>query len=218
MAYILDSVKEYLDPEFLTEAASELREGELPIARALSAWSATILAGLLNHIDNPKAMGRIYKGLEHFPPNIASQPKLLLRVGNMSQNDPKDISGHLLGQLFGQKISAVSAGIAQVSGAAPRVVSETLGIAGPMVLSMLGQRLRAGELSVSGLENLLRAEQTRVATMLPTEIAEILGARTFEAPDAEQVEPVVGARWAFAMLLLFGFGVVLLLLMRRFTI
>jgi len=215
MAYILDSVREYLDPEFLTEAASELREGEAPIARALSAWSATILAGLLHHLDNPKAMGRIYNGLEHFPPNIAAHPESLLRVGNKSQNDPRDISGHLLGQLFGQKITALIAGIASVSGAAPKVVSETLGIAGPMVLSTLGQRLRAGELSVSGLENLLRAEQTRVAAILPAEIAEILGAHTLEAPDAEQVEPVVGPRWGMVLLLLVGLGVVVLLGMRQ---
>lgn len=215
MAYILDSVKEHLDPEFLTEAALELREGEAPIARALNAWSATILAGLLNHVDNPKAMGRIYKGLEHFPPNLAAHPESLLRSGNVSQSDPKEISGHLLGQLFGPKIAALNAGIASVSGAAPKVVSETLGIAGPMVLSTLGRRLQAGELSVSGLANLLRSEQDRITAMLPAEIAEILGARTLEAPDTDQAEPVVGPRWGMSMLLLVGLGVLVLFGMRQ---
>ncbi|MBK9337374.1 MAG: DUF937 domain-containing protein [Lewinellaceae bacterium] len=150
MAHILDSVKEYFDPEFIAEAAQTLREGGPQTTRALDTWSAAILAGLLNHVDNPKAMQRIYNGLEHFPPNVAANPAALLRTGNLSQNDPKDVAGHLLGQLFGAKITALNAGIAEVSGAAPATASETLGIAGPMVLSVLGQRLQAGELTRAG--------------------------------------------------------------------
>jgi len=215
MAYILDAVKEHLDPEFIADASEALREGENQTARALHAWSATILAGLLNHVDNPKAMGRIYKGLDSFPANLTAQPKSLLRTGNLAQNDPKEVSGHLLGQLFGQKIQALNGSIAHLSGAAPKVVSETLGIAGPMVLSALGQRLRAGELSVPGLANLLRAEQPRIASMLPAELAEILGSSVLEAPDSEQVEPAVGNAWGWAMLLLVGIAAALLVGIRQ---
>lgn len=215
MAYILDAVKEHLDPEFIAEASEALREGETQTARALHAWSAAIMAGLLNHVENPKAMGRIYHGLDNFPANLVAQPKSLLRSGNLAHNDPREVSGHLLGQLFGPKIQALNAGIAQISGAAPNVVSETLGIAGPMVLSALGQRLRSGELSVPGLANLLRAEQPRVVSMLPAEIAEILGSSVLEAPDSEQVEPAVGNSWGKALLLLVGIAAALLLWFRQ---
>jgi hypothetical protein len=215
MAHILDSVKEYLDPEFITEAALVLRDGEAPTARALNAWSAAILAGLLKHVENPKAMNRIYSGLDHFPPNLTAHPGALLRTGHQSQNDPKSISGHLLGQLFGPRITALHAVIAQVSGAHPATVSETLGIAGPMVLSALGARLQAGELSVSGLANMLRAEQPRVAAMLPAEIAEVLDAHTLEAPGSDQPEPAVGIPWGLALLLLMSIGVAVLLWMRQ---
>jgi len=217
MAYILDAVKEHLDPEFIAEVSQITRESEVQTAQVLHTWSAAILAlaGLLNHADNPRAMQRVYDGLDGFPADLPAQPKSLLREGNLAQNDPKEVSGHLLGQLFGQKIQTLNAGIAQLSGAAPSAVSETLGIAGPLVLSALSRRLRAGELSVPGLANLLRAEQPRVASMLPTEIADILGSSTLEAPDSEQVEPATGNSWGWAMLLLVGLAAALLLWIRQ---
>ncbi|MBK9337375.1 MAG: hypothetical protein IPM98_12655 [Lewinellaceae bacterium] len=66
-----------------------------------------------------------------------------------------------------------------------------------------------------GLANLLRAEQERIAAVLPPEIGEILGARTLEAPEAEQIEPAVGNQWSLALLLLLGLGVAVLLWMRQ---
>lgn len=215
MAYVLDTVKEHFHPEFLTEAAETLRERTPSIAAGLEAWSVAILAGLLNHVDNPKAMHRIYSGLDHFPPDLMNHPVALLRSGNLAQNDPKDVSGRLLGQLFGPKITPLNAHISAATGAAPAVVSDMLGIAGPMVLSILGQRLQAGELSVPGLANLLRAEQPRIAASIAPEMADIIGSRTLEAPDADQPTPVEGTRWGFSLLLLVLMGVAAFLIVRQ---
>ena len=211
MAYLLNSVKEYLDPEFIAEVAQSLRVDDAQAAAGLDAWSAAILAGLLNHVDNPKAMNRIFSGLDQFPPDLAQHPAALLRTGNLAKNDPKDISGHLLGQLFGPKITALNTSIAEASGAPAAAVSEMLGIAGPMVLSVLGRRLQAGELSVSGLANLLRAEQPRIAAVLSPDLATIIGSSTLEAPDAEPVEPVEGTRWGLALLLVVALALAVLI-------
>ena len=215
MANLLDSVKEYLHPGFIAEAAEQLSEGEEQTAKALYAWCATILAGLLDWAGHPKAMTNILNELGHFPPNLTEDPKTLLRTGNLAHNDPKDISGHLLGQLFGAKTKALTNGIASFSGARPDNVSYLLGVAGPVVLSMLGQRVQVGALSVAGLSNVLVRNQDRILSALPSGLETILELNHLNQGEQESLEPVTGFQWAFPLLLLLGLGGAILLYLRQ---
>lgn len=215
MANLLDSVKEYLHPGFIAEAAEQLGEGEEQTAKALYAWSATILAGLLDWAGHPKAMSNILNQLDHFPPNLTENPKALLRTGNLSQNDPKDISGHLLGQLFGSKTPALNNSIAAFSGAKPDSVSYLLGVAGPVVLSILGQRVQVGALTVAGLSNVLTRNQNRILSALPNGLESILELTHINRGEQESPEPVTGFQWALPLLLMLGLGGAILVYLRQ---
>ncbi len=215
MANLLDSVKEYLHPAFIAEAAEQLGEGEEQTAKALYAWCATILAGLLDWAGHAKAMTNILTALDHFPPNLTDDPKTLLRSGNLAHDDPKDISGQLLGQLFGAKIPALTNGIASFSGAKPDHVSFLLGVAGPVVLSILGQRVQVGALTVAGLSNVLTRNQDRVLAALPGGISPILDLQHLSQTKTETLEPATGFEWALPLLLLIGLAGGILLYLRQ---
>jgi len=215
MANLLDSVKEYLHPGFIAEASEQLGEGEEPISQALFAWCATILAGLLNWVGHEKAMSQIYDGLEHFPPNLTENPKALLRSGELAENDPKEISGKLLGQLFGPKTDKLINGIAGFSGAGPANVSYLLGVSGLVILSILGQRVQAGNLSHSGLSNLLLLNRDRILSALPGGLGAILELRQMDAPQEPVPEEATGFDWLLPLLLLLGLGGLILFYLRR---
>lgn len=214
MANLLDSVKEYLHPGFIAEAAEQLSEGEEQTAKALYAWCATILAGLLDWAGHTKAMNNILEGLDHFPPNLTDDPKALLRSGNLAHNDPKEISGQLLGQLFGAKTPALTNAIAAFSGARPDNVSYLLGIAGPVALSILGHRVQVGALTAAGLSNMLLGNQERVLAALPNGVGAILDLSHIKQGKETDMEAATGFRWATSLALMLGLGIALLLYIR----
>lgn len=217
MVSLLDAVHEHLTPAFVSETAEWLAEDDNAAAKALGAWSAAILAGTAGYADHAKAINRIYNHLHHFPPDIMEKPKSLLRRGNLAQNDPKDVAGHLMGQLFGTKITPLNNAIAAFSGARPESVSELLGVAAPIVLSIMGKRVQAGALTVAGLSNTLRADQDRFLAAMPGGLGAILGLHEMPHAAANEPEPAVGSQWIWALALLLALGGGLLWAFRAFA-
>jgi len=217
MVSLLDSVHEHLTPAFVNETAQWLGENDSATAKALGAWSATILAGTLHYADHEKAINRIYNHLGHFPSDIMEKPEALLRSGNLAQNDPKDVAGHLMGQLFGPKIEVLTNGIAAFSGLSPKSVSELLGITAPIVLSILGKRVQASALTVAGLSNTLRADQERILGAVPSGLGVALGLHPAPASAPAGPEPTTGMQWLLPLFLLLVLGGGLMAFLRGCT-
>lgn len=218
MVSLLDVVHEHLTPALIAETAEWLAEDDNATAKALGAWSAAILAGTAGYAGHAKAINRIYNHLHHFPPDIMEKPESLLRRGNLAQNDPKDVAGHLMGQLFGAKITPLSNAIAAFSGARPESVSELLGVAAPIVLSIMGKRVQAGALTVAGLSNTLRADQDRFLAALPSGLGTILGLHETPHTATDEPQPALGPQWIWALALLLALGGGLLWVFRTFTV
>jgi hypothetical protein len=217
MSFVFDQIKEHLHAGLIADAAQYVRQEESHTAAALDCWSAAVLAGLSQYVDRPRAMQRIFEGLDTFPVEVLEKPERLLRTGNLAQGDPKDRSGQLLGQLFGERIGAVRAAVAEHTGVSLPAASELLGIAGPIVLSTLSLRLRKGELSVSGLANLLRAERQRLNGVLPAPVAESLGISLPLSTEEDLPPQTEGARWALTLGIAITLGVATLLALKQCT-
>lgn len=206
MAKLLDSVKEYLTPTFIAEAARQLGEEETSTAKALQGLSATILAGLLDQVNHPETLERLYHQLQQFPPHLIDDPEVLLRPGNLAHHDPKDLAGHWMGQFFGARMPAMTNGIAAFSGAKVSSVSFLSGVAGPVVMSLLQHRIQASTLNASGLANLLLADRDRILAALPSGLGAILGLHPAEAPAENAPVTATDMQWVWPLLLLLGIG------------
>lgn len=215
MSFVFDQIKERLHAGLIAEVAQYVRQEEASTAVALDCWSTAILAGLSQYVDRPRAMKRIYEGLDTFPSEMLGKPEQLLRSGNLAQGDPKDRSGQLLGQLFGERISAVRAAVAEHAGISLPAASALLGIAGPIVLSVLNLRLRKGELSVSGLANLLRAERQRLNAVLPAPVAESLGISLPLSAEEDLPPQTEGIRWGLALAIVVALGLATLVTFKQ---
>ncbi len=215
MRFVFDQIKELMHPAFLAEVAHDVHHGEDTTRKALDLWSAAILGKLSQYADRPRAMNRIYEGLSTFPDQVG-QPALLLPDRMAVSEDGTSRAAVLLEQLFGERMSALRAVIAERSGLSSAASARLLRIAGPVVLGVLGRRLRHEELSVSGLANLLRKERSRLASALDPAVADVLDLPPYA--ESEQVEDsgqTEGLRWGATLAIVATLGVVTLLIFRQ---
>ncbi|HRI60779.1 MAG TPA: OmpA family protein, partial [Saprospiraceae bacterium] len=206
MANLLDSIKEYVTPELIGQAAGLLGENEGGISKAVGGLAPTILAGLLNKTGDSHAMGSIFNALSNFNPGILDNLGSLLGGGNLAHNDPKDAAGHFLGSIFGAKVPAITNAVAAFSGTKSSSVSTLLGMVGPLVMGLLNKKISTDGLNVSGFANLLQTQKSSILGALPTGLGSILGLADIGGPVGGGTEAVTGNRWLWPLLLLLGIG------------
>lgn len=216
MASLLDSFKGMLTPSVVSTLAEKLGEGENGITKAAMALAPTILAGLVSKADDTNFMQQQFNALTNFNAPGMDQLLDLVGGGNLSQNDPKDAAGDWLGGLFGNKIPSILNAISAFSGTRSSSTSSLLGMAAPMLMSMLGSRIKTDGLNVSGLANLLMGEKSSILSMLPSGMDSILGL-TGMTPKVEAIveEKSSGMGWLWPLLLLLGLGAAIVLLSRN---
>lgn len=214
MRFVFDQVKELLNPGFTTEVAQQVRQEEAVVKAVLDHWSVVILAGLSQYVNRPCAMGRIFEGLNGFPYHGLQAPHLFLNKATARQvGAPQALA--LLEQLFAERMGAVRTAIAERSGAPVAAVVELLAIAGPLTLSALSERLHKGELTVSGLANLLRLERQCLAKVLDPVVAESAGIPLPLVSEEETSPQTEGLRWALTLGIVLAIGLAVLFAFRQ---
>ncbi len=225
MSTLLDSIKSYVTPELLGQAASALGESESGVSKAIGGLAPTILAGILNKKDDANAMGNIFSLLsdkrnDSFLGDLGG----LIGGGNLAQGDPKDIAGGLMGSLFGGKVPAILSALSSFSGIKSSSTSSLLGMVGPLVMGVLGKKIKSEGLNVGGLLNLLGGEKSSILGALPGGLSSVMGlasglggATGGSSHTTPDVEAATGNRWLWPLLLLAGLGAGIVYYMKNCT-
>jgi outer membrane protein OmpA-like peptidoglycan-associated protein len=182
----------------LGEAASQLGESESSVMRGFEAASSAIMAALTTHLGQSGFMRQAYE-LITSPLNdggiLSNVRGYFSRGVDAIRND--GLGGHMLSLLFGGNQSTVAEGISETSGVRVSSASALMAAAAPMVLGILGRRVKDRHLDVSGL-----------STMLQNEGSAARGELAAESSAHAAVERT--NRWLWALLLI-AFGIVGLL-------
>lgn len=204
MTNLIDSIKTYVTPELLGQAAGLLGENEGGISKAIGGLAPVLLAGLLDKTGDPNAADGIFQMLGGFDSGALNRLDKLIGGGNLAHNDPKDAAGHLIGTVFGAKVPAITNAVAAFSGTKPSTVSALLGMTGSLVMGILSDRIRNEGLSASGLANALQDEKNSILGALPTGLGSVLGLAL--APETPAEPAATGNNWLWPLLLLLGLG------------
>ncbi len=205
MASILDTIKTYLTPELLGEAANIYGENETGISKAISSLAPAILAGVLEKSGDSHSIDNIFNSIRNFDPTILGNLGSLLGGGNLAHNDPKDVSGQLLGTIFGAKVPAIVNATASFSGVKQATASSLLGLAGPMVMGILSQKIKVDGLNASGMVSYLLSQKSNFMSVLPSGIAAMLG-MVGSGNSSNNEKSIGGTGWLWPLLILLGFG------------
>lgn len=214
---LLETIKSYLTPELIGQAAQLLGENENGVAKALGGMAPTILAGVLNKSGDAQGMAQVFDMLgDERNAGFLDQLGSLIGGGNLAHNDPKDLSGQLMGALFGSKVQTILNTISAFAGIKSNSTSSLLGLAGPLVMGILQKKISGEGLNISGLLNLLNGEKSSILGALPSGLVDVIGLKGgVTIPSTE--EPATGYRWVWPLFLLIALGMGIIYYMKTCT-
>ena len=220
MATLIDTVRSFMTPGLLSQASTVLGESQANVSRGLGAAVPAILAALLAKSSDAGAMRQIMDLLtdRSIDPSAARNPAELMGTGGLPKSPLVDLARGFLSSLFDSRDAAVASAVASSAGLQPSSGSTLLGIAAPLVMSVLADRIRRDGLNATGLASLLSSERDRIMREAPAGLASLLGlggtaasagfhdeyreparrARPWLGPAALAALVVAAALWAFS--------------------
>jgi outer membrane protein OmpA-like peptidoglycan-associated protein len=177
MATILDTVRGLLTPEVTARAASLLGESESGVSRGLSAAIPAILSGLLAKSGDSSLLQRIMSLLTDpgLDPNLGRSIGGMLTTGGLAQTPATDLGQRFLSMIFGDRLAPVASALAEYAGLRSSTASSLLGMAAPLVMSVLGGRVRKDGLDARGLASLLTSQRDGILAAAPTALSGLTG-------------------------------------------
>jgi len=207
MSNILDSLKEYLSPELISEAAKFYSEHEVGVSKAIGSLASAMLAGILQKSGDSHSIDKIFSSIRDFDPAILGNLGSLLGGGNLAHNDPKDVSGHLVGIIFGAKVPAIASSVASFSGVKQSTASALIGLAGPLIMGLLSLKISAEGLKPTGLVSYLLSQKSNFLSVLPSGTASLLGFVNSGMSDRSGNEKSIGGLgWFWPLMVLLALG------------
>jgi OmpA-OmpF porin, OOP family len=198
---IMDNVMSFVGPQILGPLASHLGVSTDTVRRGLQRGSAAILSGLATKVDEPGFMGQIF-GMITSPANSPSAlSSLASNIGSVvvsgaSGSPLMEMGSRFLSTIFGPRLSSITDGVGQSTGLGSGKASTLISMAGPLVLSVLGQYVRDNNLSANSLANSLKSEASTFQRFLPAGLASLL------AGDASATDAQTTSRWLWPVVLL----------------
>ena len=147
---LLDAFQALLSPDVVGRMASATGESNIAVSQAASAAGPLILAGVAEQAGDPGLMTRIMSLLNS--PTVAGNP--LGNLGNLfgpTRTPLIEQGAKFLTGIFGNRLDTVAAALSQHAGIRTGSAARILGFAAPIVMTLLGHRVRSENLSVGGL-------------------------------------------------------------------
>lgn len=188
---ILDSLLGSIPPDLATRAASMLGESPQAVDGGLRAAAPALLAGLLLKTRTPSAQGELLDLLRD-PALAGTAPRDGATLGNLlTDGSPlATLGSRFLAWLFGNRSGAVASAIGAQAGLTRGTETSLLSLAAPLVLSVLGDRVRREGLGASGLVRLLAGDRDRIAAAAPAGLASALGIDSLRDLPTPTLPPV----------------------------
>lgn len=182
-ATLLDSFRNLLTPDTISSVATRFGESESSTSRGLLGGFGAIMLGLLNRTSDAGAMRDIH-GLVTQAATDSDGPAegglaSLLGGGTAGLGA---LGSRLLSMVFGGNSAAVSDAVGRTSGIKSSTAATLLSTLAPVVLGLLGRKVRNEGLSADGLTALLTNEADSIRSAAPAGLASLFGLGTEAAP------------------------------------
>lgn len=188
---ILDSVNSVLTPDLVGRAATALGESPVATGKAVGATLPAILGGLVRGSGDGNLMTQVFNLLKS-PANDGSvlrNPDSMLDAVTGRASGTADLGNSFLSTLFGGRLRTIAEAIGQYAGVRSGSAGSLLSMLAPLVLGVLGDRVKRDNLDAGGLTRLLAGQKDAVTAAMPAALSSVLGLST---PFAEAARQTVG--------------------------
>ena len=197
---LLDSLTSLAGTQLVPAAASRLGESEQSVSRGLTASFASVLAGLVSRVGEPGSMRKIFD-LVSSPNNDtrlldtpgglkADTISTLMEAGGTSSAIGQ-LGSRLTSLLFNGQTADAAEAVSRHSGLRFESAAKLLSLAAPVVLSLLGRRVREGKMDLAGFANMLVGQRDDILRAAPAGITNLFGRVTTAEPRTYESRPEV---------------------------
>lgn len=172
---LLGLVKEQLTSTIISKISKFLGESTENTNSALGSALPAILGGVMQKASTTQGASDLMNTIR----TGGYDGGILENLGGLlddlkSTSTLASLGSGLLGNLFGDKLSALSSVIANVSGIKSGSASSLSGLAASILMNVLGKQVTSQGISISGLASLLMSQKDVVKATLPAGIDSIL--------------------------------------------
>jgi hypothetical protein len=167
---LISSIQRFLTPELIGKLADGLGHDRTTIGQGVAAGVPAILAALIGVADTPDGAQKIA--------NVVRQSSVSLdeiKDSLGSRTEQKSIADHgasVLSTLLGSgTMKTLSNALGQYAGLGESSGKSLLGMLAPLVLGVLGGKLRSAGLDANGIANMLTGQKDAIAAALPSGFA-----------------------------------------------
>jgi OmpA-OmpF porin, OOP family len=175
-ASLLDTLSTYVTPDIIGKASSFLGESSGGTQKALTGILPLLLGGVSNMASTQGGASKLMDLLQSggYDGSILNNLGTLLSDGTQAQS-LIGTGQQLLGNLLGDRTSAVTSAVTNYSGIKASSASSLLALGAPMVMSLLGKMQATQGLNASGLANLLTSQKSSLMSAIPASLASLPG-------------------------------------------
>jgi outer membrane protein OmpA-like peptidoglycan-associated protein len=183
---LLESLGAYVTPDLIARLGSALGESPGSVSKGMGAVLPALLAGVADRSQDPSDFRQLFSLISD-PSNDGSalrDPSGLVKALN-GGGSLAGLGSRLLTLLFGGRTDAIAQAVAQYAGVSSSSASSLIRLGAPLVLGLLGDRVRREGLGANALAALLGSQRGAIASALPGALASVLGPaapRTVEPP------------------------------------
>lgn len=209
MSNLLDGIKGHITSSLLEQVSGALGESQSGVSSALGGLLPTILGGLVSKAEDSNGFGQIFDMINNNGnADLLSNLGGLINQGNLAQNDPKDAAGHLMSAIFGGKVGNILETVTSMAGLKSKSsTSSLLGLAGPLIMGFLKNKIMGDKLGAAGLASLLLGQKDSIFSAIPSLLSSQLGFSAPNIPSSTHTESSSGGsfwKWLLPLLLIGG--------------
>ncbi|MGA7241335.1 MAG: OmpA family protein [Bryobacteraceae bacterium] len=165
-ATIVNDLSGLFQSQALGEASAQLGESESSVMRGFEAASSAIVGALTTHLGQSGFMKQAYELIT----SPLNDGRMLSNIRGFFAKGATAVTGdglsrRMLSMLFGGNQATVAQGISETSGLRPSSAWALMAAAAPMVLGLLGRRVKENHLDPSGLSTMLLNEESAAHAM-----------------------------------------------------
>ena len=163
---VIDMLKDQINPANIDAVAGLLGENSSLVSKAISGAGPALLSGLVGSLSKPEGKQVFEQQLEASDDSLIDNFASVLSGGGSSSLISTGTK--MLGALFGaNKLGFLASSLSKFSGLGEGASKALLGIATPMVMSMLKKKSKESNLGVSGLISGLLGQKDTIEKAVP---------------------------------------------------
>lgn len=182
---LLESLSSYLTPDLIDSIGSTLGESPGSVSKGMGAVLPALLGGVADKAKDPSALQQLFALIT----DDANDGSVLRDsgglLGTLTQNKGTlaTLAASLLPLLFGGRTDSISSAIANYAGIKNSSASSLVRLGAPLVLALLGDRVRKEGLGASALASLLGGQRDSITRAIPGALAGLFGQGTPRAAE-----------------------------------